>query len=613
MEDGGRTLEMRAKSLKEMPVDAVGSPQWMAQHVNVQKMNFEAHQCARDQRHNYILEALVTFDKMGLLVHELLVCEAWRANVYPRIKDHVAHTCSIRAYYALYHEATLCNLLECLLYHDYAAEALGECASELVDFCARKIAFLVAEGPRYVKALCAGMEVDSSTSAADGATAKHTVELDRQADDVSFRSCVSCVVILRFLTEHVSKLPLGAASRMLDTHDVLLLMIPLIENPPWTRRRRRRMARKPAQVPSSEDDANTHAVSPRAADHSGEGAVRMVWEKLIDHEWCEVDPHDLLELTNLEGQPWLILYNLMCDTDCRRRYHLNCHRKDTILRARKYLNGVILDQLPVLAQVQRYLDELVVLEAPHAPAMGPSLVLEQVPVIYDSLNRRPSSQWDALAMALTTVPNGVAVGECGAWFAMQDLPDDPSLLALADLYGMDEVEALLGPGGARQGMRERTAPVVNVTLSAGAKDRCAFDFCISELEPTQQQTSHGLFERFQLCLTNNAAQGHAGEVGEQSSKRLPNDKHIDKHIRARILFANGSVEQLCTEEPVGLPITSPASSLGNGTHPSKWVKLGSLAGNSVVQIQLVHSQQSENQKSGGAWAFRNVFLSLRTR
>lgn len=52
-------------------------------------------------------------------------------------------------------------------------------------------------------------------------------------------------------------------------------------------------------------------------------------------------------------QIWLAMYHLMCEEECRKRYHFNSMRKNNILRARKYLNDVLLDQLPVLAAVQR--------------------------------------------------------------------------------------------------------------------------------------------------------------------------------------------------------------------------------------------------------------------
>jgi zinc finger MYND domain-containing protein 10 len=78
---------------------------------------------------------------------------------------------------------------------------------------------------------------------------------------------VTSVAVLRFLCEHLESLPLSVINRMLMTHDVLLSLIPLIENPPWTRRR---------------------------ADGK--------WEKLIDFKWTVVPNEDLLRITRNEGQ-----------------------------------------------------------------------------------------------------------------------------------------------------------------------------------------------------------------------------------------------------------------------------------------------------------------------
>jgi hypothetical protein len=60
-------------------------------------------------------------------VHELLVIEAWRLHVFPRIKRGLAETkATMRGYFCLFHEATLVNLLAVCLHHAHAAEALGE-------------------------------------------------------------------------------------------------------------------------------------------------------------------------------------------------------------------------------------------------------------------------------------------------------------------------------------------------------------------------------------------------------------------------------------------------------------------------------------------------------
>ena len=49
----------------------------------------------------------------------------------------------------------------------------------------------------------------------------------------------------------------------------------------------------------------------------------------------------------------------------RERYNLNSFRKGQLLRVRKYLNEVLLDQLPFLADIMRYMDELAISEVPQ--------------------------------------------------------------------------------------------------------------------------------------------------------------------------------------------------------------------------------------------------------
>ena len=103
----------------------------------------------------------------------------------------------------------------------------------------------------------------------------------------------------------------------------------------------------------------------------------------MDHGWQLVEPANLLKMTKIEGQPWLALFHLMCSNEVRQRYQFTTHRKESILRVRKYLNDVLVDQLPVLSGVQRFMDELAIMKAPDANTVSNAgtnggLVLEQV-------------------------------------------------------------------------------------------------------------------------------------------------------------------------------------------------------------------------------------------
>lgn len=314
--------------------------------------------------------------------------EMWRERVFPLLLDPLStapSACSMRAYFTLHHEATLINLLECFMYHDYAAEALGDGLIDFLDYCARRVNNLIAstharnsirrptaQGSGGAGGAGAGQEdeeeddsdafgdpgVPASAAAAAAKLAKESAnpaaaarkQLRLWLRQESFRIGVTCVTCLRYVADYAAKLPLSVMTRLLDTHDVALMMVPLIENPPWVRKISRVV---PAAAPASTSagGASSSSSSPPPT------KTITVWQKYVGLQWVDVEPANLLKLTAPEGQPWLALHALLLEPDARRRYILTSHRISTLGRVRKYLNEVLLDQLPILPELQRFLDE----------------------------------------------------------------------------------------------------------------------------------------------------------------------------------------------------------------------------------------------------------------
>jgi hypothetical protein len=139
-------------------------------------------------------------------------------------------------------------------------------------------------------------------------------------------------------------------------------------------------------------------------------------------------------VTKPEAQVWITMFHLMMQPECRQRYHFNSFRKDQILRARKYINDLLLDQLPILADVQRYMDELTIMDVPPptaAPVAG-GLLMEQVPHMREKLVK--GVNWDAL----------VEVQIQEIWKKFTDA-SDPDLRQLGMLYQEDSIEAMFDP------------------------------------------------------------------------------------------------------------------------------------------------------------------------
>ena len=77
--------------------------------------------------------------------------------------------------------------------------------------------------------------------------------------DSMYQTAIASVALSRYNNENVSDLGPSMLSRILEVHDFLLLLVPLVEEPPWNRRR-------------SIEKRNKNEVS-----------TAIVWEKLDNH------------------------------------------------------------------------------------------------------------------------------------------------------------------------------------------------------------------------------------------------------------------------------------------------------------------------------------------
>jgi zinc finger MYND domain-containing protein 10 len=559
--------ERLIENLRTFSLREVGSEKWIEQHEVIEKLNLQAHQSARANSEDFVLEALITYEKLSVLIHELIVIETWKDFIYPKIEKDLAKKHSMRAYFVLYHEATLSNLFEVLFFHDYAVEALEDEMIELVDWCVRRMIYLNALPPDHAKKWTRAAkkrpkptgDEEKDQAAAVAAAKAAAAELNEKTpeDDlrrhfleIQFRSCVSAATIVRYLTQHTEKLSLGVLTRMLDTHDLLMLLCPLIENPPWTWR----------------------------SYESGQ------WLKFVDQKWTVVLPANLLKLTKLEGQIWLAVYNLLTDKACGEKYFFTSQRKDNLLRARKYINDVLLDQLPMLADIQRFMDEITIMRPPEASEknMG-SLIMEQVPAIRDGMVQR--SNWvEEARFALVEV------------FGQANDRDDRGLAKLAELYAGDAMESLVAEQEITP--EELRGPLVGGKVRVFAqgeengKPCIVLDLKRAEGKPTPQSTSVGMFERYQL-LTIGSAYGTPVPYGGS--------------MKVTLTFQDTTTKTIETEVPLEMPAMTlpdfeaatdqPLDIDGKVCPTVSWLKLGSFEDKAIAQVQLKRANKTRKSSA----------------
>jgi hypothetical protein len=196
--------ERYVESLIKFQVEDVGSDAWMEQHRRVEKLNLQAHQSAMTNSDEYVLEALLTFSKVEVLIHDLLLIELWKENVFPLLIDKLAGRNSIRTYFILYHEASVVNLLEVLLYHKHMCQAGGERMLELVDFVARKLARINSGFDFRQYEPCTDRSMSAKDIADNLANTTPKEELLKHLAEIEFKVCISACALARYRLNAIS-------------------------------------------------------------------------------------------------------------------------------------------------------------------------------------------------------------------------------------------------------------------------------------------------------------------------------------------------------------------------------------------------------------------------
>jgi len=396
-------------TLKAFEIKDIGTSEFMQMYgYHVERLTLQAHASAQCQQYGredeYVIDALLTYDKVSILVKTLIAIESWRIFVLrsnenqnqnddnnnnhnnnnnnnnsndtssssksetqtTNMMEYMAkHGNSLRCAFILHAETSLVSLLNLIMYRKEHCEELdSEIIVAMVDYCARQMSSLAASLPDN-EMLHRQREPGTIQEIAKHIQTRSTIEaMVENKLETEFQTAVVATSLASHLCEHIDSLPLAAQTRILDTHDYLMMMIPLIDEPPWTRRRIKSST-------STKDCSNT----------------AFIWEKLMDdQEWKEVESSELLHMTKNEAQCWFAVFHLTCSNVCRERYALNVFRKEQLLRLRKFLNDIVIDQIPVLADVMRYMDELSLMYVPESSTgQGSALLMQQVDTVRESI------------------------------------------------------------------------------------------------------------------------------------------------------------------------------------------------------------------------------------
>ncbi|KAM9374724.1 zinc finger MYND domain-containing protein 10 [Phaethornis superciliosus] len=346
--------EAMVQALQGTELRDVGGQGWLWQHEYVEKLNMHSILSASAGQEQFLVELLVTYAKIPVLIGELISVEIWKHKIFPvlcQLEDFKPRS-TFPIYVVLHHEASIINLLETVFFYKEICESAEDSILDLIDYCHRKLTLLTAQSAKGQAVTPAELRTK------DLPNPSSMEELKKQAEMMEFEISLKALSVLRFITDQVESLPLSALTRMLNTHNLPCLLVELVEHCPWS-----------------------------------------CWEagklqKFENGTWHVVPPEDQMKMTKLDGQVWLALLNLLLSPECQRKYHFDGFNKSQLLKLRVFLTDILVDQLPNLVEMQRFLSYLAVTE-PAPPKKD--LVLEQVPVIWDHILKKNAGKWEAIA------------------------------------------------------------------------------------------------------------------------------------------------------------------------------------------------------------------------
>ncbi|CAG7727209.1 unnamed protein product [Allacma fusca] len=339
-------IEAFAQSIHPSNVHELGSLRWLEKHDRIEKLTMQAIVQALSNREETVKEMLISFEKLPVLVHDLVLVELWRALIFPKLLKENPQ-CSFSIHAILHHEATCINLIETVLYHEDAAESLEDSVLDIIDYCSHALNTLLATGPP---------QKTSSKALSQPADLQHQAQL------IQFQVAFKALSSLRYIIEQSESVAGEVIPRLVVSSDTPMLLTALILQRPWIR---------------------PNPTGP-TQEYNGD-----------EQKWVDVRPQDRIVMGKIEAQLWLALYQLLMNSRVIAMYDMTDFRKDQLLRLRPLLHETTVDQIPLLNHFTTWLDGLAIGSFSSPPPKSP-LILEMVSAMRPVLEAEITRDMDRL-------------------------------------------------------------------------------------------------------------------------------------------------------------------------------------------------------------------------
>ena len=362
--------EIISKKIKEISFEKIGSAEFIQHHAYLSKLNMQEMKNILTGGEDIIMTQFIDHDKLKLLIKELYTINTFKEKVYPTIKDKIIILSSIKTYFILYHEAVIVNLLENFLYSITACQASEDYLVDVIEYCYKMISKYISykmKNPNDTQNYGNNSSLfGNSIEEEEGLSLEEKIkkineqvkdktndikEMEEKYKEIEFQIAMSCINILRYISDHLEQLPFPVRHHMMNVKDVPVLFVTLMELRPWRRKvmKYNDKSKKKEEIEEIYENNN--------------------WTSLMEHKYPK-----------LEAQILITIYNLVMNQDNNKKYEITEYRQNQLLRLRKYFTEDLYDQIPQMMNLYRSLENMSLMTYGNTLTVNPFIV-EMVPIL----------------------------------------------------------------------------------------------------------------------------------------------------------------------------------------------------------------------------------------
>ena len=361
--------EIISKRIKELSFEKIGSAEFIQHHAYLSKLNMQEMKNILTGGEDIIMTQFIDHDKLKLLIKELYTIITFKEKVYPTIKDKIIILSSIKTYFILYHEAVIVNLLENFLYSITACQASEDYLVDVIEYCYKMISKYISykmKNPNDTQNYGNNSSLFGNSTEEEGLSLEEKIkkineqvkdktndikEMEEKYKEIEFQIAMSCINILRYISDHLEQLPFPVRHHMMNVKDVPVLFVTLMELRPWRRKvmKYNDKTKKKEEIEEIYENNN--------------------WTSLMEHKYPK-----------LEAQILITIYNLVMNQDNNKKYEITEYRQNQLLRLRKYFTEDLYDQIPQMMNLYRSLENMSLMTYGNTLTVNPFIV-EMVPIL----------------------------------------------------------------------------------------------------------------------------------------------------------------------------------------------------------------------------------------